>query len=651
MGRMFGKIAKLFKRTGARQADAPETLAPTAMPEHKPLGRPKYAVPGLDLAVPDEAAPSRIVPMPGGADSIAVPFTSILPLLPKELVGKGAAAGGSAAYQLPMTVAIEQLSRGAVKVAFGELRKSAPAGFFAGGSTQDSRMVDLPLREILGQIHPEAFARRSSHRVMVPDEVTDLFGAKGERLTEVRVMDKSEVKPMAPSAQAAPVEPPSSPAPRMPEPAAPIRVAPNLAQQLQGSPAAAPKPAFQPSVAKPAAPAAPKLPTPPLAPAAPPSMGAIPKAPSAPTAPPVKPVAPLPAAAPTLPPNAIKFPTQPAAPVAPAAPLRAPAAPAAPASAVDAGGALSVSIGTVSQKWPESIRAIVQQLGVTDLEIPNSLIEAALKSGRIEFPWQQVVTWLRPAPDGDVALDQAATVLELPLSVIAPLYLQQSKYKAKKSNVPGGIPDLFSSKGDKLPQPEAIEEVEEVEEEVEAEAPVFVPATPPQPVRPAVPRAVVSPPAAVPAPASAPVAAPAAAAVPACMPEPTRAKTLAQLFNEPNKKNWTPNEIVQKTITMRGITGALIALQDGLLVAGSMPQPWKTETIAAFIPQIFGRLTQYTKELQMGEVRTVSFGVDGGTLQIFNAGIIYFGALGRAGTALPVEDLTLIATELSRHTK
>jgi predicted regulator of Ras-like GTPase activity (Roadblock/LC7/MglB family) len=100
-----------------------------------------------------------------------------------------------------------------------------------------------------------------------------------------------------------------------------------------------------------------------------------------------------------------------------------------------------------------------------------------------------------------------------------------------------------------------------------------------------------------------------------------------------------------------GVTGALIALQDGLLVAGSMPPPWKTETIAAFIPQIFGRLTQYTKELQMGEVRTVSFGVDSGTLQIFNAGIIYFAALGLHGGSLPVEDLTLIATELSRHTK
>jgi hypothetical protein len=53
----------------------------------------------------------------------------------------------------------------------------------------------------------------------------------------------------------------------------------------------------------------------------------------------------------------------------------------------------------------------------------------------------------------------------------------------------------------------------------------------------------------------------------------------------------------------------------------------------------------------MGEVHTVSFGVEAGTLQIFNAGIIYFGALGQHGGTMPVEDLTLIASELSRHTK
>ena len=55
---------------------------------------------------------------------------------------------------------LEQLSRGAVKVALADLRRAAPAGFVASGGAHDNKMVDLPLREILNQLHPEAFARR-----------------------------------------------------------------------------------------------------------------------------------------------------------------------------------------------------------------------------------------------------------------------------------------------------------------------------------------------------------------------------------------------------------------------------------------------------------------------------------------------------------
>ena len=99
------------------------------------------------------------------------------------------------------------------------------------------------------------------------------------------------------------------------------------------------------------------------------------------------------------------------------------------------------------------------------------------------------------------------------------------------------------------------------------------------------------------------------------------------------------------------MAGALIALQDGLLVASCMPPAWKTETIAAFLPQIFGRLRQYTNEFKMGELGSVAFTVEQGTLQIFNAGIIYFAALSQQGAVLPIADLTLIAKEIGRHTK
>jgi len=73
--------------------------------------------------------------------------------------------------------------------------------------------------------------------------------------------------------------------------------------------------------------------------------------------------------------------------------------------------------------------------------------------------------------------------------------------------------------------------------------------------------------------------------------------------------------------------------------------------VAAFLPQIFGRMSQYTKELKMGEVKNITLVVEQGVLQIFAAGIIYFAALAKAGAQLPQLELNLIATELSRHTK
>jgi predicted regulator of Ras-like GTPase activity (Roadblock/LC7/MglB family) len=618
MLRMFGKIAKLFKKSAPKQSEAPFSADSAGKPESKPLGRPKFAVPGIDMPVGAMGGESESI---GEFDSIAVPFTAILQLIPKELHGKMAPGVSRAlTYNLPKVVALEQLPRGCVKVAFGDLRRAAPAGLFANSPNHDTRMVDLPLREILGRLNPEAFARRpAQNHITVPDDVTDLFGAKGERLTDVRLISKSELKVTSPQPASAAPPAPIAPAAPAQAPSAPIRFSPNIAPKVE-KPAApvAPVTALK-------APVKPAAPTPIPAPAASPSMGAIPKVPVAPAPKPAMPLPSGPTPTPALPPNTIKFPT-PARPIQQAA-VPAPAAPAAQ------GEVILVPITAISQKWPPTIRSLIQQLGATELAIPSEFIATGLKSGKVEFQWQQIATWLRPPLQGDIAPDEANTVLEVPLHVIAPLFLQQSNYKAKQSAVPAGIPDLFSAKGEKLSEGE----VEEAEEEEE---------TAPTPAPPA-PRAPV-PAAAAPV---APVPVLATPHVPAVIPDRQRAQNLAQLFGEPNKKNWTPNEIVHKTITMPGVMGALIALQDGLLVAGCMPPPWKTETIAAFIPQIFGRLTQYTKELQMGEVNTVSFGVESGTLQIFNAGIIYFGALGKHGATMPVEDLTLIATELSRHTK
>ena len=62
-------------------------------------------------------------------------------------------------------------------------------------------------------------------------------------------------------------------------------------------------------------------------------------------------------------------------------------------------------------------------------------------------------------------------------------------------------------------------------------------------------------------------------------------------------------------------------------------------------------MNQYAGELKMGELQSVAFSVEEGNLQIFKAGIIYFAALSKSGATLPLAELSLVAQEISRHTK
>ena len=351
-------------------------------------------------------------------------------------------------------------------------------------------------------------------------------------------------------------------------------------------------------------------------PAAPAQPAPIRMAAPAPAAPPIPAPAPAPA------PVAAAAPTPAAVP----APVAAPAAVVAPAAA---GPVVPVPVTQIAGKWPEALRKEIDhlELGSRVIEFPAEALEAGLKSGKVEYYWKQLCSWIPNCPAPALASPLADTRLEVPLSIVAPIYLKHKPAPQNKANRLEHIPDVFGPGGE-------------------------VSAPPPETPKPA-PKAAPAPqPVAAPAPAPVPVAGtPASTPVvdaPAIKPG---AKNLAELFGEPNKRNWTPNEIVHRTTLLPGVGGALIALQDGLLVANCMPPNLKTETIAAFLPQIFGRLGQYAKELNMGDLQSVSVTVSMGTLQVYKAGIIYFAVMGKPDASLPIPSLNLIASELSRHTK
>jgi predicted regulator of Ras-like GTPase activity (Roadblock/LC7/MglB family) len=347
----------------------------------------------------------------------------------------------------------------------------------------------------------------------------------------------------------------------------------------------------------------------------------------APAAPkPITPVVPKPAV-PTVPPPAahkpaFSFPSVPAAPKAPApapipfaapkpasSPPHATARPTPPppaAAHVPTGETVGITLAAVSAAWPAPVRQEIEMfnLGNSTISIPVGRLEAGMKSGRIAFTWAELCGWLSlpmpPPANGECQV-------ELPLQVIVPLFL--AKHRAatprKVVSIDANLPDLFAGLG--------------------------------RPVAPA------SASATAPATATAPVVAP---------PQPApavAANALGQILGQPEKRDWTPQEIAQQILSLPGIAGVLLASNDGLLVAGQMPAPLKAETLAAFLPRIFTHAGLCTGEVQLGTLRALRLSAGPASCVVCKAGTLYLAALGQPGQALPEAALERIAAELAQQ--
>jgi predicted regulator of Ras-like GTPase activity (Roadblock/LC7/MglB family) len=126
---------------------------------------------------------------------------------------------------------------------------------------------------------------------------------------------------------------------------------------------------------------------------------------------------------------------------------------------------------------------------------------------------------------------------------------------------------------------------------------------------------------------------------------------LGELFGQPSKLHWPPAEIIEHTVQLPGVAGAIVALQEGLQVAHSLPAGIKSEVVAAFLPQIFARLNQYAEEMKLGDVDDLLFTTHGAHCQIYRLGFLYFAVIGRPGEPLPWRELRIISEELAREAK
>jgi predicted regulator of Ras-like GTPase activity (Roadblock/LC7/MglB family) len=325
----------------------------------------------------------------------------------------------------------------------------------------------------------------------------------------------------------------------------------------------------------------------------------------------------------------------PAIPV-PAAPIRMPAPPqtrelvqAAAQPPAEANGAvLHVGLLELAENWPPAVRNDLAELHLLDatVALPLALVEEALKKGRAVFSWKQVRSWTNlPGPVQAVS-PQDTVLLELPLKVLAPLFLTQRLAAKSRQKVAVGenIPDLFSfSKNGQA---------------AKGNTDRFT------------------------APKSSPPAAPA--------PKPADVPVEKDIFPEANhqtgkgrnsdalrsgteflKRYATPNDIVAKAVSHEGVAGALITLPDGLLVASQLPPAMDADALAGFLPQVFARLSQSAREYRVGELKDVTFTAGEAVWRIYKVGTIFFGVIGRVGEPLPDARLAALAAELDRKPK
>jgi predicted regulator of Ras-like GTPase activity (Roadblock/LC7/MglB family) len=304
------------------------------------------------------------------------------------------------------------------------------------------------------------------------------------------------------------------------------------------------------------------------------------------------------------------------------APPSTPAAPTPPTARPPAeSNPLLVSLISLADGWPEAVRQELVQLNLVDARValPTEVVERALKQGRVAFTWKTLRSWIKPAPLPVVSAHDNS-VLELPLKIVAPPFLALQKEAAKlqkKVTVDDEIPNLFFG----FPGPESG-------------------------------RTTV-------ASAASPAAAKSAdtnfyvwddSSDRAHVPEDEARRS----FSPGTRfvaKYATPNEVVSRAAALDGVTGALIALPDGLMVASRLSPDLNGDTLAAFLPQIFGKVNQCTKELRMGELNNVNFTVGNVPWKIFRVNAIFFAAFGRAGEPLPTAQLAALAAELDHKPK
>jgi predicted regulator of Ras-like GTPase activity (Roadblock/LC7/MglB family) len=266
-------------------------------------------------------------------------------------------------------------------------------------------------------------------------------------------------------------------------------------------------------------------------------------------------------------------------PAPPAAPTQ-PTQPT-PVAASDS-GTLDFKLSDLWKSWPENLKSGISSHEKATLSIPVKSLTPILQRGKAVFTWLETKDWFKPSIGHTLMGQEDKTELQFPMELLVPAYM-----KSQKGVISGGalshpemdsIPDLFGSR----PQ---------VVSSSGSETP------------------------------------------------PVDARVSSNDQGTESEGLLAPAKFVQEALKLSEVIGAFLASSDGLLIHGELPDAMKKETFAAFIPQIYDRVSKYTKELRLGELNYLSLSIGETGMLILKSSEFYFAALGQQGKPLPLEAL------------
>jgi predicted regulator of Ras-like GTPase activity (Roadblock/LC7/MglB family) len=342
-----------------------------------------------------------------------------------------------------------------------------------------------------------------------------------------------------------------------------------------------------------------------------------------------------------------------AAPVAPPAPAPAPATASAEPrreTSFFRAGNLVLPVNRLINNWPQPVLLEISRANLANepVEMPLTLIETGLRQGRLTFSWKQLRDWMPGLPKPHAESPNDALELELPLRIIAPLYLSQRTAQPRtRVNVGQNIPDLFGP-GTLTSDTSLLRKLE-----AESSRPATVPG-----VNVDVWEAQTAPTANAPARKSLPsvesvvgTAAAPAGSLATSQTSFLARNTIDAIFEEPGKTSWTAMDVVRKTSRLKGVAGACMFTQDGLLVAEQYPALVGVDTFCALVTQMYNRVFGHAMELRLGGPTRLGFVAEGVSYETFKCGRVYFTVISQPGEKLPLTELLVIADHLTRQSR